>query len=142
MSSLIDDRKALAKLMPGGGSYKDVCIFSNLGSSNCKTGVEYTCVCRLEGQCADGSLLLFLNRTSTSPAQRKSFIGALQEATATIDRSCGGFPVFPAPNNFTHGKACTKIADCSDAVLKKCTPGVDCKWVPPSPNSHRTRQPP
>lgn len=128
VSNLITDSKALQKVTGyASPSYTDVCIFSNLGTFSCPTGQEKLCSCQLEGDCREGTIVLFLNRTSTTPAQRQTYGEALRAAFKTQDLSCGGMPVFPAPNNFTHGLRCDASDKCSDVALPKCVPGVTCR---------------
>jgi hypothetical protein len=119
-------RNALAEMksMP----YQELCVYINLGSAACTTGLQPTCRCMLDGQCADGKLTLYLNNTAfySSPQNREDFLGSLKKALSKLDRTCGGMPFYPAPNNFSHGKPCSSIGDCAPTVLPPCTPGKDC----------------
>ncbi len=119
-------RTALSKIKSA--PYQDLCVYGNLGSAACTTGTQLGCRCRLDGNCAEGSLTMYFNTTSflSTVTARQSFLDSLKRATAKADLTCGGLPVYPMPNNFSHGKPCTSVGDCAASVLPPCTPGKDC----------------
>ncbi len=117
---------------PPGSSqaYEDVCAHMNAGTADCTTGdttnkIENpNCMCSEINLCGtDKYLVLYLNRSKDFADFRSS----LKEAVVGADRTCGGLPVGPDPNNYTLGKACTTSRDCSTAALPRCgSPDYPC----------------
>lgn len=123
-------------------TYKQICLFANAGTADCPTGVEQFCSCFGEFSCAvDGTITLYVNNTASvfvkppdslgrqyeDPDKRAVWLTALGRAVEARDRTCGGMAVYPKPNNFTTGLACTTDDDCGvEAGLTTCTPGKNC----------------
>ena len=60
--------------------------------------------------------VLYLNRSKDFSLYRSS----LKAAIVKSDKTCGGLPVGPMPNNYTYGHQCSSSHDCSPAVLPRC----------------------
>jgi len=101
--------------------YQELCFHNNLGSTRCETGVEKGCMCTLDNTCLDGKFVLHLDRSKNV----EPFQTAIIEAIDRENRTCGGMPVFPQPNNFTQGVKCEVDYDC--AHLETCEMGKTCR---------------
>lgn len=118
---MIDDKDLMT-----GAIYRDACLIENWGPE-CRRGTEDTCRCVIYNTCAsDGSAVLYLNNTLAKRAGRDAFISNVQQKLEASDKTCGGQPFYPAPNNMTFGVPCTDHTDCAAEVLEPCTPGVNC----------------
>ena len=103
-------------------AYQGICAYDNVGGSTCPTGTEAGCRCFKDGSCSSvgGKIVLHLNRSRAI----LPFRDALTSLLDSRDRTCGGMPVYPPPNNFTTGKRCSNDKVCLE--MPKCTPGVTC----------------
>ena len=114
---------------PGGAPasvspYQQLCAYDNVGGTSCPTGGEPECKCFKNGKCdsVNGKIVLHLNRSRPILAFRDALTALLDSS----DRTCGGMPIYPKPNNFTTGRKCQDDQVCSDEELPKCVPGVTC----------------
>ena len=98
--------------------------YDNIGGATCPTGVEPGCNCFIDGRCTstNGKITLHLDRSRAI----LPFRDALTVLLDGRDRTCGGMPIYPFPNNFTTGKKCQDDQVCSADELPKCVPGVTC----------------
>ena len=111
-------------------SFEDVCAHKNAGTADCTTGdtsnkIENpNCLCNEINLCGtDKYLVLYLNRSKDFTA----FRSYLKRAVVSADKTCGGLPVGPKPNNYTLGSACSTSRDCSLQVLPRCgSPDYPC----------------
>ena len=101
-------RVAELYLKPPGSpqTFEDVCSHVKAGSSECTTGditkklQNPNCRCGVINRCGtDKYLVLYLNRSKDF----SSFRSYLKKAVIGSDKSCGGLPVGPMPNNYTFG---------------------------------------
>ncbi len=102
--------------------YQGICAYDNVGGSTCPTGTEPGCKCFKDGACdsVNGKIVLHLNRSRAI----LPFVKALTSLLDARDQTCGGLPVYPAPNNFTVGMKCSNDKVCVE--MPKCIPGVTC----------------
>jgi len=118
-----------------------LCLHANAQSAECPTGLEKLCACFGEFSCAvDGTITLYVNnsappfvmppdkfdRRAEDEVKRSTWFDVLGRAVEVSDRTCGGMPTYPKPNNFTVGLSCQSDDDCGEAVLKPCAPGINC----------------
>ena len=112
-------------IMPPGSPQRleDVCAHINAGTPDCATGDSTNklenpnCRCGIINRCGtDKYLVLYLNRSKDFTPYRN----ALKNVLVATDKTCGGLPVGPNPNNYTLGKACSTSRDCSEARLPRC----------------------
>jgi hypothetical protein len=114
----------LAIRLPSGVTFQDVCLYANVGSSECPFGVGSGCVCNVQVFCDTTSEYnLLFNRSR--PGYDK-FQAALIDVVASIDRTCGGVPYQRWPNDFSFGISCTcesgtPCLQCGSEILPKCT---------------------
>jgi hypothetical protein len=101
-----------------------VCVLQNFGTSACLTGSETGCICLLDNDCKStgATYVMYMNTTK----RWETWINVIEEAVMQTDKTCGGAPIYPAPNNFTTGLKCETDEDCDATNLETCTPGVDC----------------
>ena len=118
-----------------------LCLYANAGTPDCPTGTERFCSCFGDFTCAlDGTITLYINNTAADfvkppnalgrraedAVKRKAWLDVIGRAVASKDKTCGGMPVLPAPNNFSVGLECQTDDDCSANVMSACTPGRNC----------------
>ena len=133
-----------------------ICAYVNIGQPDCPTGKETLCSCRLiDSTCReDGTITLYVNNTALpfsnyyllngtalpfsdspsdnlgrrveDPVSRLRWFEILGEAISQQDKTCGGMPWYPAPNDFSYGLPCQTDADCTANVFEACTLGVNC----------------
>jgi hypothetical protein len=118
-----------------------LCLHANAKSAECPTSLEKLCTCYGKFSCAvDGTITLYVNnsalplvmppdkldRRAEDEAKRSTLFDVLGRAVEVLDRTCGGMPVYPKPNNFTVGLSCQSNDDCGEAVLSPCMPGKNC----------------
>jgi hypothetical protein len=87
-------------------TFDKVCSHINAGSSDCTTGdmndklQNPNCRCGVIDLCGnDKYLVLYMNRSLDSRTYREY----LKQAIVSSDKSCGGLPIGPKPNNYTFG---------------------------------------
>lgn len=88
------------------------------------TGSETGCTCLLDNDCKSTGATYVMYMDTTK--RWETWIKVIEEAVMQTDKTCGGAPIYPAPNNFTTGLKCETDEDCDATKLKTCTPGVDC----------------
>ena len=128
VSTYKDQTKLLSKHWQSMGnpgsipSYQSICSYNNVGGLTCPTGSEQGCTCFEDGRCDsdNGKIVLHLNRSRGI----SSFIQTMTHLLDLTNRTCGGMPVYPSPNNFTIGRPCENDKICTE--MPKCTPGVTC----------------
>ena len=110
---------------PPGSSqtFEDVCTHINAGTTDCATGdtrdklLNPNCRCGIINRCgSDKYIVLYLNRSKVFSPYR----AALKSVLISNDKTCGGLPFGPLPNNYTFGKACSSSMDCTADRLPRC----------------------
>ena len=106
--------------------FSSVCVIQNLGTSGCVYGYEPGCSCRVDGECkmGDDVALSFQKQTKDKEKSSNQFIDEFMSSIDTLDKTCGGMPFFPSPNDFSFGSSCVDDADCSDSLdpsFKSCS---------------------
>jgi hypothetical protein len=107
-----------------------LCLHANAQSAECPTGLEKLCACFGEFSCAvDGTITLYVNnsappfvmppdkfdRRAEDEVKRSTWFDVLGRAVEVSDRTCGGMPTYPKPNNFTASRAKVTMT-----VAKRC----------------------
>ena len=130
-------RVAELYLKPPGSpqTFEDVCSHVNAGSSECTTGdianklENPNCRCGIINRCGtDKYLVMYLNRSKDFSA----FRSYLKKAVIESDKSCGGLPVGPMPNNYTFGPSLCATAASQRLICVCCfvsiVPCVRAQW--------------
>eukprot|EP00960_Hanusia_phi_P034524 751133-Hanusia_phi.AAC.6 len=112
-------------------TYDKVCAYSNLGTLQCLTGLESSCLCRIDNLSnSESYVTLYLNTSKQlmfkdSAGSMRAWGDVLADVLANKNKTCGGLPFFAAPNEFSYGIPCKTDSDCS--LIDTCIAGQTCR---------------